>query len=104
MFSTNWPGSASPSRRRRKVGSTERRLCAALAHSCRRYRAGVIVRDDGPDAFFAATAEQARKVLDAEDGWPTYDAGIAFQGLAMSIMSADAPARYPDEEPMALYL
>lgn len=57
-----------------------------------------------PASFFAATADEARRVLDAEEGWPTYHAGLAFQGLAMSVMSPEAPDRYPGEEPMALYL
>jgi hypothetical protein len=61
--------------------------------------------DTDPDAFFAATAEHARRVLAADEGWPTYHAGIAFQGLAMSLAaSSDAPAQYPSEEPISLYL
>jgi hypothetical protein len=68
----------------------------------------VVIPEDGgtgPDAFFATTAHHARRVLEADEGWPTYDAGIAFQGLAMSLAtSQDAPRQYPNEEPMALYL
>lgn len=61
--------------------------------------------DAGPAAFFAATADRARGVLEADEGWPTYHAGIAFQSLAMSLAaSQDAPRQYPNEEPMALYL
>ncbi|XVU29560.1 hypothetical protein ACQPZJ_21525 [Actinoplanes sp. CA-054009] len=32
--------------------------------------------------FLAASAEQARRVLAAEDGWPTYEAALAFQSMA----------------------
>lgn len=64
----------------------------------------VAVPENEPETFFAATAKQARDVLQADEGWPTYKAGISLQSLAMSVMSADAPNKYPDEEPMALYL
>ncbi len=57
------------------------------------------------DAFFAATEDRARRVVEADEGWPTYHAGIEFQSLAMSVASSqDAPPQYPNEEPMALYL
>lgn len=61
-------------------------------------------RDSDPDAFFEATADQARRVLDADTGWPTYDAGMALLGLAMGVMSAEAPSRFAGEEPVALCL
>jgi hypothetical protein len=53
--------------------------------------------------FFAATAANARRVIDAEERWPTYHAGVGFQGLAISVAaSPQAPPQYPNEEPMAL--
>lgn len=61
--------------------------------------------DREPAAFFAATVDRAQRVLDADDGWPTYHARVAFQGLAISVAAAsDSPTRFPQGEPMALYL
>lgn len=85
-----------------------RRCRGAAPEQSRLYRASVAAADRAdtePAAFLAATAEHARRVIDAEGGWPTYHAGIAFQSLAMSLAAShDAPAQYPNEEPMALYL
>ncbi len=47
---------------------------------------------------------QARLVTDAEEGVATYDAGLAFQGLAMSAMSETPEGEYAAEVPAALYL
>ncbi|MEH1031455.1 hypothetical protein Q3V37_29275 [Micromonospora profundi] len=41
----------------------------------------------GPEGFLEVTANQARLVLDVEEGRPTYDAGLEFQGLAMEAMA-----------------
>ncbi len=61
--------------------------------------------DAEPASFYRATADHARGVLEAGDGWPTYDAGIAFLSLAIRVAaSPDAPGQYPEEEPMALYM
>lgn len=58
-----------------------------------------------PDSFLGDTVDQAHRVLDAEEGWPTYRAGIDFLGLAMAALSTDADdGRYLAEEPVALYL
>ena len=55
--------------------------------------------------FLAATAEQARQVLAADDGWPTYHEGIEFQSLAMNQMaSADISQMTASDYPMGLYL
>ncbi|WP_412541289.1 hypothetical protein R8Z50_01345 [Longispora sp. K20-0274] len=43
-------------------------------------------------------------MLDAEEGWPTYDAGLEFQGLAMNAMSATPVGEYIAEIPVALNL
>ncbi|MFI7605468.1 hypothetical protein ACIBTV_10110 [Micromonospora sp. NPDC049366] len=48
--------------------------------------------------------QQARRVLDAEDGWPTYDTGLEFQGRAMHAMSETPDAAYAPDVPVALYL
>jgi len=48
----------------------------------------------GPEGFLAATVDQARLVRDAEDGGPTYDAGVAFQGLAMGAMAGIPEGEY----------
>lgn len=37
--------------------------------------------------YLAATAEQARRVVEADAGWPTYRAGIEFQSMAMAALS-----------------
>lgn len=42
--------------------------------------------------------------MDAEDGLPTYDAGMAFLGLAMSAMPEGAEGKYLAEESTALWL
>ncbi|WP_162959225.1 hypothetical protein [Micromonospora tulbaghiae] len=60
--------------------------------------------DSGPDGFLATTVEHARLVLDAEEGWPTYDAGLEFQGLAMSAMSETPAGEYLPDIPVALNL
>lgn len=57
-----------------------------------------------PEGFLEATAHQARAVIAAEEGWPTYDAGIAFQSLAMNAMSGTPEGLYVAEEPARLYL
>ncbi|XVV08736.1 hypothetical protein ACQP2X_28255 [Actinoplanes sp. CA-131856] len=41
--------------------------------------------------FLAETAGHARRVLAAEDGWPTYEAGLEFQSMAVRAMVADGP-------------
>lgn len=48
--------------------------------------------------------DQARLVLDAREGWPTYDAGLGFQGLAVSSMSETPEGEYLAEIPAALSL
>ena len=58
----------------------------------------------GPEGFLAATVDQARLVRDAEDGGPTYDAGLAFQGLAMGAMAGTPEGEYIAEIPASLYL
>lgn len=57
----------------------------------------------GPQGFLEATADQARLVLDAEEGWPTYHAGIAFQSLAMNAM-AETLGEYLPDVPSGIYL
>ncbi|MFC6567094.1 hypothetical protein [Actinoplanes utahensis] len=49
------------------------------------------------EEFMAAAAAQARLVLDADPGLPTYDAGLEFQGLAIRTM-AEAPESGPLSE------
>jgi hypothetical protein len=51
-----------------------------------------------------ASAAQARRVLDVEEGWPTYDVGLEFQGLAMSAMSETPEGEYLPDIPTALNL
>jgi hypothetical protein len=58
----------------------------------------------GPEGFLAATVDQARLVRDAEEGGPTYDAGLAFQGLAMSAMSRTPEGEHAAEISASLYL
>ena len=58
----------------------------------------------GPEGFLAATVDQARLVIDAEEGRPAYDAGLAFQGLVMSAMSGTPEGEYVAEIPASLYL
>ena len=36
-----------------------------------------------PDDLLEATSEQARRVLEAEEGWPTWGEGMEFQSLAV---------------------
>ncbi|HEX8629838.1 MAG TPA: hypothetical protein VF755_16875 [Catenuloplanes sp.] len=60
--------------------------------------------ESGPDGFLAATADQARLVLDADDGWPTYEAGLEFQGLAMTAMAATPKGEFLPDTPTALNL
>jgi hypothetical protein len=72
-----------------------RRVCAV---------AGQWGPENGPEGFLAATADQARLVLEVEDGWPTYYAGLAFQGLAVSAMSKTPVGDYLPEIPTALNL
>ncbi|WP_141714763.1 hypothetical protein [Micromonospora mirobrigensis] len=60
--------------------------------------------EDGPDGFLAATVQQARRVLQVEEGWPTYDAGLEFQGLAVSAMSETPKGEYLPSTPTALNL
>jgi len=43
-------------------------------------------------------------VLDAEEGWPTYDAGLKFLGLTMSAMSETPAGEYLPDIPVALHL
>jgi hypothetical protein len=43
-------------------------------------------------------------VLDAEEGTPTYDAGLEFLGIAMSTMSATGEGEYLPDMPAKLYL
>jgi hypothetical protein len=57
-----------------------------------------------PDGFLERTVAHAELVVAAEDGGPTYDAGIAFQSLAMSGMSGTPEGHYVAEEPSRLYL
>ncbi|MEU5964304.1 hypothetical protein ABZ777_24130 [Micromonospora parva] len=67
----------------------------------------MVVRWDpehGPEGFLEATAQQARLVFDVEEGWPTYDAGLEFQGLAMSAMSKTPEGESASSTPSALYL
>ena len=51
---------------------------------------------NGPEGFLDASAEAARSVLAADEGWPTYHAGIAFEGVAINAMSLTA-GEYLDE-------
>ncbi|MBQ0905283.1 hypothetical protein [Micromonospora sp. U21] len=60
--------------------------------------------EHGPEGFLGVTADQARLVLDVEEGWPTYDAGLEFQGLAMSAMSDTPEGEYLPDIPTALNL
>ncbi|MEU5563451.1 hypothetical protein [Micromonospora musae] len=60
--------------------------------------------EHGPEGFLEATADQAHLVLDAEEGGPTYEAGLEFQGLAMSAMSETPRGGYLPDIPTALYL
>ncbi|MFI7080445.1 hypothetical protein ACIBO1_24380 [Micromonospora sp. NPDC049903] len=60
--------------------------------------------EHGPEGFLAATADQARLVLDAEEGWPTYDAGLEFQGLAVRAMIQTPAGDYLPDIPTALNL
>lgn len=60
--------------------------------------------ESGPEGFLATTVDQACLVRDAEEGWPTYDAGLAFQGLAMTAMSETPEGEYLAEIPAALNL
>ena len=57
-----------------------------------------------PDGCLSESANHARAVLAAESGWPTYEAGIAFQSLAMNAMSGTPEGLYVAEEPSRLYL
>lgn len=50
-----------------------------------------------------ATERQARRVLSAEGVWSTYDAGIAFQSLAMEAMSVTDQDGFIPALPTALY-
>ena len=62
-------------------------------------------RTQGAADFLAATAEQARQVLVADEGWPTYHEGIAFQSLAMNQMaSQDVSEMTASDYPVGLYL
>ena len=58
----------------------------------------------GLAGFLSATAFQARLVRDTEEGWPTYDAGLAFQSLAMNAMSETPEGEYLPEILVALSL
>jgi hypothetical protein len=58
----------------------------------------------GPECFLAATVDHARLVREAEEGGPTYDAGLAFQGLAMTAMCVTPEGEYAAEIPASLYL
>ena len=60
--------------------------------------------ETGPEGFLAATADQARRVLDADGGVPTYDVGLEFQGLATRAMSVTPEGEYLAEIPAALNL
>ncbi|WP_431884086.1 hypothetical protein [Micromonospora gifhornensis] len=60
--------------------------------------------EHGPEGFLAAAADQARLVLDAGEGWPTYYAGIEFQGLAVGAMSETPTGEYLPDIPTALNL
>jgi hypothetical protein len=55
------------------------------------------------DDFLTDTRTRAQHVLDAEEGEPTYRAGLNFMGLAVREMSPDLSADTNDL-PMALYL
>ncbi|GAA2470178.1 hypothetical protein [Winogradskya humida] len=60
--------------------------------------------ESGPQGFLAATTYQARSVLDADDGWPTYEAGLEFQGLAMNAMATTPKGEFLPDTPTALNL
>ncbi|MEU8284259.1 hypothetical protein AB0C01_07955 [Micromonospora sp. NPDC048905] len=60
--------------------------------------------EHGHEGFLGVTANQARLVLDVEEGWPTYDAGLEFQGLAMRAMSETPAGEYLPDIPTALNL
>ncbi|WP_426508760.1 hypothetical protein ACPPVO_59480 [Dactylosporangium sp. McL0621] len=60
--------------------------------------------ETGPEDFLAATVNEACLVRDADEGQPTYEAGIGFLGLAMSAMSETPEGEYVAEVPAALYL
>lgn len=54
--------------------------------------------------FLASTADLARAVIEADDGWPTYDAGMRFLGLAMEALSPTVGVPGAEELPGGLYL
>ena len=54
--------------------------------------------------FLAATADLARAVLQADDGWPTYDAGIRFLSQAMEALSPTVGVSGAEEQAGALHL
>ncbi|WP_157240746.1 hypothetical protein [Catenuloplanes japonicus] len=60
--------------------------------------------ESGPHGFLTATAHQARLVLDADDGWPTYEAGSEFQRLAVTAMAATPKGEFLADVPTALNL
>jgi hypothetical protein len=47
-------------------------------------------RDSGFPGFLAATADQARRIIDTEDHGQTYEAGIFFAGLAAAGLSVSS--------------
>ena len=56
-------------------------------------------------AFLAATEDKAQQVLNTEDGYPTYWAGIAFQDLAANAMAEiKTDDGYLAELPTAIFL
>ncbi|GAA4244205.1 hypothetical protein GCM10022255_006380 [Dactylosporangium darangshiense] len=55
--------------------------------------------ETGPEDFLAATVNEACLVREAEEGQPTYEAGIGFLGLAMSAMSETPEGEYVAEIP-----
>jgi hypothetical protein len=57
-----------------------------------------------PNDFLEATKDKAQQVLDAEEGEPTYRAGIELMGLAMSELRPSPIDNYVPELPSAIHL
>lgn len=69
---------------------TKTRARVGRARSERRHEQSVImggVCGRSTADFLASTADLARAVIHADDGWPTYDAGMRFLGMAMEALS-----------------
>jgi hypothetical protein len=64
------------------------------------------VEDDDlvPPHFFEASEDAARRVIEADGLWPTYDAGIAFSDVAMNAMTEQPQGKYLPWLPSRVYL